>query len=167
MTDTQGGAPRADPAWTTSAARPLTVTPDSASTSAWRADFVTAPPPVVPADESQATRLGLPRVFTPAEAALILQTLGLAEITECALRARAYRRQVPCHQNGRRIIFTLSDLHEIAEGQPRPPRPVAEPRITSSSPAPIMRRRPATPPQEAVQWRARNSRQARVRWKTT
>lgn len=39
--------------------------------------------------------LDLPELFTPAQAAEMLRGLGLAEMTECALRTRAYRRQVP------------------------------------------------------------------------
>ena len=61
--------------------------------------------------------LDLPRLFTPAQAAEILRGLGLTEMTECALRTRAYRRQVPFHLNGRRIRFTATDLREIVEGQ--------------------------------------------------
>ncbi len=37
----------------------------------------------------------LPQVFLPADAARVLRDLGLAEMTECALRTRAYRKQVP------------------------------------------------------------------------
>lgn len=51
-------------------------------------------------------------VCCPAQAAEILRHLGLTEMTEmteCALRTRAYRRQIPFHRNGNRIIFTLSD----------------------------------------------------------
>lgn len=65
--------------------------------------------------------LDLPRLFTPAQAAEILRGLGMSEMTECALRTRAYRRQVPYHLNGRRIQFTGSDLREIVEAQPRRP----------------------------------------------
>jgi hypothetical protein len=61
--------------------------------------------------------LGLPQVFFPAAAAAVLRNAGLTELTECALRARAYRRQVPFHRNGRRIVFTLGDLREIATGE--------------------------------------------------
>lgn len=32
------------------------------------------------------TELGLPKVFSPAQAAEVLRSLGLTEITECALR---------------------------------------------------------------------------------
>ena len=44
--------------------------------------------------------LALPQVFSPAAAAEVLRDLGLSELTECALRTRAYRRQVPFHMNG-------------------------------------------------------------------
>lgn len=71
----------------------------------------------------------LPQIFAPAEAAEILRGLGLIEMTECALRTRAYRRQVPFHLNGRRIRFTAGDLREIIEGHACPPnpRPSADP----------------------------------------
>ncbi len=46
--------------------------------------------------------LGLPQIFAPRQAAEILRGLGLTEMTECALRTRAYRKQVPFHLNGRR-----------------------------------------------------------------
>ena len=67
--------------------------------------------------------LGLAPVFSPAQAVEILRELGLEDLTECALRTRAYRRQVPFHQSGRRIIFTVDDIREIAEGQPHQPEP--------------------------------------------
>ncbi len=70
--------------------------------------------------------LGLPRLYSPGEAAEILRGLGLSEMTECALRTRAYRRQVPFHLNGRRIRFTIADLREIVEGQAQRPAPSAE-----------------------------------------
>lgn len=70
--------------------------------------------------------LGLPQLFDPAEAAKILRDLGLTEMTECALRTRAYRRQVPFHMNGHRVRFTTSDLREIAEGQACRPHPPPE-----------------------------------------
>ena len=60
---------------------------------------------------------GLARVFTPEQAAGVLREIGLDGITDCALRTRAYRKQIPFHLNGHRIIFTLADLREIAEGQ--------------------------------------------------
>ena len=66
--------------------------------------------------------LDLPQLFTPAQAAEILRSLGLTEMSECALRTRAYRRQVPFHLNGRRIRFTASDLREIVEGQAQRPQ---------------------------------------------
>lgn len=112
--------------------------------------------------EAPVSVLGLPRIFSPAEAALILRTLGLAEITECALRARAYRRRVPCHVNGRRITFTLDDLHEIAEGQPRRPPSPAEPVAPALTARPIMRRDTSPAPSSPTHWRARGSRHTRI-----
>jgi hypothetical protein len=44
----------------------------------------------------------LPWVLTPARAAELLRTAGLEDITECALRTRAYRKQIPFHRNGHR-----------------------------------------------------------------
>jgi hypothetical protein len=82
-----------------------------------------APPPASrPGTHASVTGLDLPQLFAPAEAAEILQQFGLPEMTECALRTRAYRRQVPFHLNGRRIRFTSGDLREIAEGQARRPK---------------------------------------------
>jgi hypothetical protein len=69
------------------------------------------------ASHASVTGLDLPQLFAPAEAAEILRGLGLTEMTECALRTRAYRRQVPFHLNGRRIRFTADDLREIVESQ--------------------------------------------------
>jgi hypothetical protein len=112
--------------------------------------------------EAPTSVLGLPQIFSPAEAALILRTLGLAEITECALRARAYRRRVPCHVNGRRITFTLDDLHEIAEGQPRRPPPPAESVAPGLTARPIMRRDTSPAPSSPTHWRARGSRHTRI-----
>lgn len=66
---------------------------------------------------------GLPPVFELPEAAKILRRLGLTSMTECALRTRAYRKQVPFHRNGNRITFTVDDLKEIAEGQASRPAP--------------------------------------------
>jgi len=100
---------------------------------------------------------GLPQVFTPIAAAEVLRGLGLADMTECALRTRAYRQQVPFHLNGRRIVFTLADLREIAEGQPRRPRPQPMPALPSVLPRPVPRRRPvrhAGQPSTRA-WRAR------------
>ena len=79
------------------------------------------------------SNLGLAPVFSPAQAVEILRVIGLEDLTECALRTRAYRRQIPFHQNGRKLTFTVDDIREIAEGQPHRP----EPRIrtdTSASP---------------------------------
>ncbi len=104
--------------------------------------------------------LGLAHVFSPAQAAEILRNLGLEDFTECALKTRAYRRQVPFHQNGRRIIFTVDDLREIAEGQRRSP----EPRVRADGPAPaplpqLRRRRSPAEARDASRspWRARRA----------
>jgi hypothetical protein len=78
-------------------------------------------PPASRPDHVSSAGLDLPQLFAPGEAAEILRHLGLTEMTECALRTRAYRRQVPFHLNGRRIRFTADDLREIVEGQPRRP----------------------------------------------
>lgn len=105
--------------------------------------------------DTSITRLDLPRLFAPDQAAEILRRLGLTEMTECALRTRAYRRQVPFHLNGRRIRFTASDLREIVEGQARRPKPA------DATPSPQARRQATRrsltrsaehPPQT---WRAR------------
>lgn len=102
--------------------------------------------------------LGLARVFSPAQAAEILRDLGLEDLTECALRTRAYRRQVPFHQNGRKITFTVDDLREIAEGQPHRPefRTLVE-ESASVTAAPVRRRRSPAATREPVRepWRAR------------
>ena len=87
--------------------------------------------------------LGLPQVFSPAEAADVLRGLGLRDMTECALRTRAYRKQVPFHLNGRRITFTLGDLREIAEGPACRPQPRAGAPDPGHLPRPAPRRRPA------------------------
>jgi hypothetical protein len=101
--------------------------------------------------------ISLPSVFSPGEAARLLRHAGLTEITECALRTRAYRKQVPFHLNGRRIVFTLSDLQEIAESGARRPQPQAV--ADSQVPEPArLRRRTSSPPrsQAATEtWRAR------------
>jgi len=104
--------------------------------------------------------LDLPQLFNPLQAAEILRHLGLTEMTECALRTRAYRRQVPFHLNGRRIRFTTGDLREIAEGQARRPRPPDSPSARSSTRRPpASRRSPSQAAEQApVAWRARNSR---------
>ncbi len=75
--------------------------------------------PQTAADVVDLRSLDLPPIFLPADAALVLRGLGLAEMTECALKTRAYRKQVPFHLNGRRIIFTLEDLRQIAKGEGR------------------------------------------------
>lgn len=89
----------------------------------------------------------LPPVFSPAAAAEVLRDLGLAGMTECALRTRAYRKQVPFHLNGRRIIFTLADLRVIAEGEacsPQPQAPQARAGLVTRRPAPRSRRSPSS-----------------------
>jgi hypothetical protein len=105
--------------------------------------------------------LELPRLFTPAQAAEILRGLGLTEMTECALRTRAYRRQVPFHLNGRRIRFTAADLREIVEGQPHRPWPAGEPHPLPPARSPAHRPSSAhhrERPQPT--WRARTPRTA-------
>lgn len=105
--------------------------------------------------------LELPQVFSPAAAAEILRSLGLTEMTECALRTRAYRRQVPFHMNGRRIVFTVSDLREIAEGETRRPKPPPAVVVTEAPPLPPKTlRNPASRATEprADAWRARHPR---------
>jgi hypothetical protein len=106
--------------------------------------------------------IGLARVFTPADAAEVLRSAGLEDITECALRTRAYRKQIPFHRNGHRIIFTVEDLREIAEGQairPQAAEREAEPAERSSTAVPgrtvhrVARRTPSQLPADA--WRAR------------
>ena len=112
--------------------------------------------PTVPPDLSPAA-LGLPQLLSPAQAAEILRGLGLTEITECALRTRAYRRQIPFHLNGRQIRFTIGDLREIAEGQARRPNPPGPPRPT-----------PATTPRTAHTPRRSSTRTAEpapIRWR--
>lgn len=104
---------------------------------------------------------GLMPVFIPAKAAEILRRLGLSDITECALRTRAYRKQIPFHRNGHRIIFTLDDLKEIAEGQPCRPEQRPQHDADKPSPPPPARRRTRTnasnnDPASGV-WRARRS----------
>lgn len=104
--------------------------------------------------------LGLPQLFTPVQAAEILRSLGLTEITEAALRSRAYRRQIPFHLNGRKITFTASDLREIAEGQARRPESAAA-RLPKASARPESRRSPRhTAGHPQVAWRARPDRKS-------
>ncbi|MGH3220787.1 MAG: hypothetical protein ACRDPY_19170 [Streptosporangiaceae bacterium] len=108
-------------------------------------------------DVADLDSLDLPPVFLPVEAATVLRKLGLAEMTECALRTRAYRKQVPFHLNGRRIVFTLGDLREIAEGAACRPLPRADAAARDPAPRPTPRRRSARRSAEAqpTSWRAR------------
>jgi hypothetical protein len=102
----------------------------------------------------------LPQIFLPMDAAEVLRSLGLAEMTECALRTRAYRKQVPFHLNGRRIVFTLGDLREIVEGDGHRPQRRDRAVTPPAAPPPVIRRRQlsrrgVTP---AEPWRARSPR---------
>lgn len=101
--------------------------------------------------------LGLPRLYAPRQAAGFLRDAGLASMTECALRTRAYRKQVPFHLNGRQIVFTLSDLREIAEGEACRPVPRAHRTVSGSAPRSARRRRPHGQDQAIAsdRWRAR------------
>lgn len=104
------------------------------------------------------TALGLPLLFSAAEAAELLRRLGLTEMTECALRTRAYRRQVPFHMNGRRIRFTASDLREIVESQARRPSAADAPPAAASTSRRTPRRSAArTGQRPAPTWRARKA----------
>lgn len=97
-------------------------------------------------------------VFGPARAAAILRHLGLSEMTECALRTRAYRRQVPFHRNGNRITFTLADLKEIAEGEAQRPEPRKQSHHGPSiAPARRRSRQHSTESAPSDAWRARRS----------
>ena len=100
--------------------------------------------------------IGLAPVFTPAQAAELLRSVGLDEITECALRTRAYRKQIPFHLNGHRIIFTAADLREIAEGTPC--RPSGEQNSGPSQLAAVPER--VTSSQDQDVWRAKRPRHA-------
>lgn len=102
---------------------------------------------------------GLAPIFTPARAAEILRSLGLADMTECALKTRAYRKQIPFHINGHRLIFTLDDLREIAEGDAHRPEAPTEPdRPTAAVPRKTRRRRRTdTSPVSPARWRARET----------
>jgi hypothetical protein len=93
------------------------------------------------------------------EAAEVLRSLGLAEMTECALRTRAYRKQVPFHLNGRRIVFTLGDLREIVEGDERRPQRRDGASHHEQRPGLTWRRRqmPRRGAASAESWRARGS----------
>jgi hypothetical protein len=100
--------------------------------------------------------LRLPQLFSPAQAAQILRSLGLTGMTETALRSRAYRRQVPFHLNGRKITFTESDLKEIAEGRPlRPEEPDAPPPRPTAPSQPQRRAPRRSGEQPEAAWRAR------------
>jgi hypothetical protein len=124
-----------------------------------------SPRPAVPAAAvSDLAGLDLPRLFSPVRAAEILRGLGLTGMTECALRTRAYRRQIPFHRNGRRVQFTANDLREIAEGQAQRPDSTGaqRPSVQAASSAPA----PKTTPRRSsartavcapVCWRARRS----------
>ena len=96
------------------------------------------------------------------EAARLLRAAGLTELTECALRTRAYRKQVPFHLNGRRIVFTLSDLREIAEGEALRPQSPARAAMPGATPQPVPRRRSPMRRIAATgdPWRARRPDQA-------
>ena len=101
-------------------------------------------------------------IFTPMRAAEILRSLGLDDMTVCALKTRAYRRQIPFHLNGHRIIFTLGDLREIAEGQARRPEEPSGSRASAAIVPPRPRRQHAVArsasPADASLWRARQVR---------
>jgi hypothetical protein len=111
---------------------------------------------------NEAARLvtpGLPRIFSPADAVHVLRDLGLTGITECALKTRAYRKQVPFHLNGRRITFTLGDLREIAEGKACRPQPRTLAAKQNAIPPSAPHHRPTTPGDEIKPnaWRARST----------
>jgi hypothetical protein len=112
-------------------------------------------------DEMQAITaplIGLAQVFTPAQAAEALRSIGLDAMTACALRTR---KQIPFHLNGHRIIFTIEDLREIAEGQAIRPHP-AEPDVQGADTTPrraVRRARSRVPSQlPADAWRAKRPR---------
>jgi len=104
--------------------------------------------------------IGLTHIFTPAQAAEVLRSIGLDDITECALRTRAYRKQIPFHLNGHRIIFTIADLREIAEGTPcRPPASQDNgPREPAAAPERV--KAPRADSQDQDVWRAKRPRHA-------
>jgi hypothetical protein len=106
---------------------------------------------------------GLPRIMTPARGAELLRDAGLEEITECALRTRAYRKQIPFHRNGHRIFFTMEDLCEIARGTACHPVTSHRTEVEHLVPAPrplVMKRRraPHADDNERERWRARRLR---------
>lgn len=105
--------------------------------------------------------VNLARVFTPAQAAQVLRDAGLVDMTECALRTRAYRKQIPFHLNGRRIIFTADDLREIAEGTPCRPELHDSSERPEQARVPTQRRKMTRVTQpESGGWRARRPRDA-------
>jgi hypothetical protein len=115
-------------------------------------------PPAATDPKIDAAALNLPLLFSPAQAAEILRRLGLTEMTECALRTRAYRRQVPFHMNGRRIRFTANDLREIVESQARRPTQASPAEATPVSDRRAPRRSSARNGQRpAPTWRARKA----------
>lgn len=71
---------------------------------------------------SQAGLRGSTPVFEPPRAAYLLRRLGLTAITAGTLRARAHKKKIPFHRNGRRLFFTLADIKEIADSEPYPRR---------------------------------------------
>ena len=103
--------------------------------------------------------IGLVQVFSPAQAAEVLRSIGLDDITECALRTRAYRKQIPFHLNGHRITFAVADLQEIAQGIPCRPAVVeaGQPREAIGT-EPAKRKGASAEPDDA--WRARRPRHA-------
>lgn len=105
--------------------------------------------------------LDLPRVFSPTAAAQLLRDAGLTEMTECALRARAYRRQIPFHRNGRRIVFTLTDLRKITTGEPQ--ARAHQPEATTTAKPAHRRPPPPYPTSTTDRWRARRLAGCRVR----
>ena len=105
--------------------------------------------------------IGLTQVFTPAQAAEALRSVGLDAMTACALRTRAYRKQIPFHLNGHRITFTIEDLREIAEGQAiRPQQTEPDVQIADTTPPRAGRRARARVPSQlpADAWRAKRPR---------
>ena len=91
----------------------------------------------------------------------MLRGTGLDAMTACALRTRAYRKQIPFHLNGHRIIFTIEDLREIAEGQAiRPQSAEREAQAPDITPPRAVRRARARVPSQlpADAWRAKRPR---------
>jgi excisionase family DNA binding protein len=67
---------------------------------------------------------GVPRLFTPAEAA------GLLAVRESWLRRRVTARAVPCTFLGKHLRFSAADLRAIAAAGARPAGPQSRPRPT-------------------------------------